>query len=312
MAHEVEKMFFVGETPWHGLGHRLEAAPTSAEAIKCAGLDWAVETVPLVTSDTTAPVPAVATRRVTDGSILGVVGTGYKPLQNTEAFGFFDPFLAAGEASLHTAGSLRNGRRVWVLAKINRAPSVILPGDEVEKYVLLSNSHDGTLAVRVGFTPIRVVCANTMALAHGSEGSKLIRIRHSGNVVAALDEVRNVMNTANQNFEATAEQFRRMARRGCNEDDLKKYVQRVFPAVNVDVPGRSRVLESIQRLCVEGRGAERPGVRGTYWGAYNAITEHLAYERGRSPDSRLDNLWFGDGANLNARALEVAIEAVAA
>src|SRR5262249_10534005 len=148
MAHLVETMAYVGRRPWHGLGVPLENPPTIAEGIRAAGLAWEVSLQPLVTAGGGRPVPAYATIRQSDGAILGGVGPQYQPLQNADAFQFFQPFLDAGQASLHTAGSLAGGKRVWVLVKLNRDPLTVAPGDEVEKYLLLSNSHDGTLAVR--------------------------------------------------------------------------------------------------------------------------------------------------------------------
>lgn len=346
MAHLVENMLYVGsKAPWHGLGVALANPPTVAEAIRLAGLDWAVVLKDLQLTETGAAVDHKATVRATDGKILGVVGPRYAPLQNADAFAWFQPFVESGEASIHTAGSLNEGRRVWVLAKINREPSEIAPGDTVEKFILLSNSHDGTLAVRVGFSPVRVVCQNTLSLAHGTEASKLIRIRHTKSAKDTLTEVREVMNAANQTFEATADVYRNLARRPINAADLRKYVKQVFelPAEDKDLSGKGRtLLDSIMRRHGEqadlmqelmaserirqqataaaegslldsiignfegGRGSDLPDARGSYWHAYNAVTEYLSHERGRSQDSRLSALWFGDGATINQRALSVA------
>ena len=166
MAHEIETMAYFGKTPWHQLGTPLTTEDLYDWKRACvkAGLDWEVELTPLVTADTQAKVQHKAVRRNTDGRILGVVGPKYHALQNRAAFQWFQPFLEAKEAALHTAGSLQEGSRIWVLAKLNRDPLVIAPGDEVEKFVLLSHGHDGSLAVRVGFTPIRVVCATRLPL----------------------------------------------------------------------------------------------------------------------------------------------------
>src|ERR1051325_5873007 len=215
MSHEVETMAFFGATPWHGLGTPLveEDLYDWTKACEKSGLNWEAELVPLVTADTQAAVTHRGVRRKTDGRILGVVGPRYCVLQNRDAFKWFQPFLDAKEASLNTAGSLREGSRIWVLAKLNRDPLVIAAGDEVEKFILLSHGHDGSLAVRIGFTPVRVVCANTLAMAHGDDGSKLIRLKHTKDVLENLANVREVMDLANQQFEATAEQYRRLARK---------------------------------------------------------------------------------------------------
>ena len=179
MAANVESMFYTGAEPWHGLGEKLEDAPTISEAIEKSGLDWEVGVKDLVTKDGMQDVPAKATYRKTDGAILGVVGPRYVPLQNKDAFEWFQPFVDAGECSLHTGGSLSGGQKVWALAQLNRDPSEIVKGDEVQKFILLSNSHDGTTAIRVGYTPIRVVCVNTLAFAHEHKQSNLLRIRHT-------------------------------------------------------------------------------------------------------------------------------------
>lgn len=315
MAHEVEQMMYVGDVPWHKLGTRFEEPPSLEDAIVAAGLNWKVTTEPVFTG-AGEELAALATRREDNNQILGVVGPKYTPLQNIEAFDFFRPFIDAGDASIETAGSLREGKRVFVLAKLKLDPMEIVKNDAVEKYVLLSNSHDGTLAIRVGFTPVRVVCANTMALAINSKASKLLRVRHTKNVVANLEQIQEVMNLANQEFEATADQFKLLASRDINSQDLEKYVKLVFnPTKKIVETGlenvkNQRILNSVIPLFENGRGNDLPGVKGTYWAAYNAISEYLQYERGEEKN-RLDNMWFGVGAELNKKALDVAVQMAA-
>ena len=312
MAHEIESMAYFGNRPWHGLGTALEEADLYdwPGASKKAGLDWDVELVPLVTADTHAKVTHKSVRRTRDARVLGVVGPRYAPLQNKDAFAWFQPFLDAREAALHTAGSLRHGSRIWVLAKLNREPLVIADGDTVAKFILLSHGHDGSLAVRCGFTPVRVVCANTLAMAHGDDASKLIRMKHTKDVLENLANIREVMDLANQQFEATAEQYRCLARKNINQDDLRKYVRRVLKAEDEQNSSTrlKNIAEVIARLAEVGRGNELPSIRGTYWSAYNGISEWLTHERGRSGDNRLNSLWFGDGAVTNRHALEVALD----
>jgi len=323
MAHEIEVVdgkasaFFVGEPAWHRLGKVFDEGtildvPTAIEA---AGLNWNVRLQPLhmIYDGDQMDVPGYATVRDSDKSVLGVVGPTYKPLQNRDAFNWFQPFLDANEATLEAAGSLRGGKRVWVLARLNRDPIEVVSGDEVRKYVLLSNGHDGTLAIRAGFSGIRVVCANTLASAHGSSASKLLRVRHTANAVRTLDEVREIMNLADREFAATAEQYRSLARKGVSVADLKAYVRKVFePKVLLtETPEEERnqtLLNRIIPLFEAGRGNDMPGVRGTMWAAYNAVNEYLGYERGNEV-TRLDSLWFGDSARLNERAMKIALAA---
>lgn len=319
MAHEVENMLYVGEAPWHKLGRRFEMPPSLEEALVAAGLDWTVSTEPLF-SGAKELVDAKLTRRSSDNSILGVVGPQYTPLQNTEAFEFFRPFLDEKAAAIETAGSLRDGKRVWILAKINRDPMVIKGNDVVDKFVLLSNSHDGTLAVRVGFTPIRVVCNNTLSMSINSKASQLIRVKHTKNVAQNLENIQEIMNMADAEFQATAEQYRFLTSKEINHKDLEKYVKIVFNSsaklaeVNGDLTALSnkRILESVVPLFEKGRGNDMKEIRGTYWAAYNAVNEYLQYERGEENAGRMDSMWFGDSAAKNKRALDTALILAAA
>jgi phage/plasmid-like protein (TIGR03299 family) len=313
MPHEIESMAYFGQqTPWHGLGAALTADDLYDWQRACtkAGLDWEVESIPLVTADTQAKVSHVGIRRKSDGRVLGVVGPRYAALQNREAFRWFQPVLDSGEAALHTAGSLRQGSRVWVLARLNRDPVVIAPGDEVEKFILLSHGHDGSLAVRVGFTPVRVVCANTLAMAHGSDASKLIRVKHTRDVLENLANVREVMDLANQQFEATAEQYRLLARKAISQADLREYVKKVLRIEGEAKPSARvmNIIDTITGLMEAGRGNDLPSVRGTFWAGYNAVTDYLSHHHGLSESSRLNSLWFGENAGLNRHALGVAVE----
>jgi phage/plasmid-like protein (TIGR03299 family) len=318
MAHELEivngkaSMAYFGKMPWHGLGTEMQETDLYdwPSACKKAGLDWEVEKIPLVTADTQAKVDHFAIRRKTDGKILGAVGPRYHPLQNADAFKWFTPFLEAKEASLNTAGSLREGSRIWVLAKLNRSCIEVAAGDVVEKHLLLSHGHDGSLAVRVGFTPIRVVCANTLAMAHGSDASQLIRIKHSKSVLDNLAAVRETINIANERFESTAEQFRRLARKSISQEDVRRYVYRVLDIAD-ESKASTRIKNIAQKmidLAETGRGNDMPSVRGSLWASFNGVTQYLSYDRGSNKENRLDSLWWGDSANLNKKALDVALE----
>ena len=312
MSANVDSMFYVGEVPWHGLGEHFETPPkTTGEAMIAAGLNREIGLKDLQTVEG-EPVPNKLTYYLDDNTPLGVVGPRYVPLQNVELFNFFDPFVQSGMVDLHTAGSLKNGTKVWVLAQLNQedyAPSEIVKGDEVRKFILLSNSHDGTTAIRVGFTPIRVVCANTMALAHKSEASKLIRIRHSRNSIVNLEAIRDVMNLANQEFETTAEQYRWLATRQFNKEDLKKYIKIVLgveKTADADIKTRTQnIMGNIDHLIHEGLGQKQ--VKGTWYAAYNGVAEYLSYARGRNNDNRMNSLWFGLNAATNQLAMDAAI-----
>ena len=310
MPANVETMFYTGAVPWHGLGEKLESAPTISEAIDASGLDWEVGTKDLVTKDG-REVPARATYRKSDGSILGVVGPRYVPLQNRDAFNWFQPFIDAGECSLHTGGSLSDGQKVWVLAQLNRDPSEIVAGDEVQKFILLSNSHDGTTAIRVGYTPIRVVCVNTLAFAHQHKESQLLRIRHTRSAQTNLDNVRDIMDNINAQFEATADQFRFLASRDFNQHDVRKYVKTLLGVdrkAEEDIKTRTRNILDDVLATIEGPKQSMSGVRGTWWAAYNGFNEYLNYTKGRTTNNRMESLWFGQNGNDNKKALNLALD----
>lgn len=314
--HELEivngnaNMFYRGAKPWHGLGTFIEPEKhlTSEEAIVAAGLDWTVSTQSLYLADgTKAPTNAVV--RSDNNKILGTVGDTYKPLQNKDAFKFFDGFINSGQAAFETAGALREGKRIWVLAKIKSDLDRIKGDDVLERYVLLSNSHDGTTAVRAGFTPVRVVCQNTLTMAHNSASSKLIRVRHGQSVNENLDRVAEIMNLANREFEATLEQYRFLANREINSDDLEKFIKVVMVGekkIKDNPEAGKRVLNKIIPLFEKGRGNDMREIKGTYWAAYNAVSEYLQYEKGQDDAIRMDSLWFGQSGTTLQNALKIA------
>ena len=310
MAHEVEKMVFAGATPWHGLGTEINQDVGFWEAFQLAGLDWQVDTKPLFTSSG-EKVSHRAAYRVSDDRILGIVGKRWTPLQNRDAFEIFEPMVDAGDLKIHTAGSLRNGERIWALCQINQDNSEVVAGDEIAKFVLLSNGHDGKLAVHFGFTPIRVVCANTEAMARNSAASKLIRVRHNRFVKRNVQDVRDVMNLANQEFEASAEVYRYLASKSINTQDLQSYIKIVLGADGKgedDISTRTKnIILQVTDLFENGKGTDIVGVRGTYWGAYNAVTEYLNYTKGRTSNNRMDSLWFGQNGSMSRKALDQAV-----
>lgn len=301
MAHELEmingkaQMFSVKSVPWHGLGHVISDAPSISDGIKLAGLDWNVKTERLYRADGVA-VDAKSTVRESDGRNLGVVGMRYRPLQNSEAFNFFQPFIDSGEAALETAGSLFNGSRVWIQAKLNKAPIEVGKNDVVEKYLLLSNGHDGVLATRVGFSGQRVVCNNTLSMAHDDKGAKLIRLVHSLKIAENLEHIRDTINIVDAKFEATAEQMRFLRNREINNVDLEKYIEVTMDLNLITENGR----QNTRALAVKNRILElfevQPGAKeaGTsYWNAYNAVNFYLNHEASKTTDTRLNNMWFG-------------------
>jgi phage/plasmid-like protein (TIGR03299 family) len=322
MAHEVETMLTVGEKPWHGLGVLFPEGTklTPREAIVAAGLDWQVEARPTFSfqNNELVEVPAKTIVRTRDERIFGVVGEDYYPIQNATAFEALAPFIEAGEATIESAGSLRGGRRVWVLCKISRDPLDVVPGDPVERYMLAATGHDGTFCYRQGFTAVRVVCANTLRAAVDDDGSQLVRVLHTKGSEDTIKRVSEIMDAKQEAFLATVEQYRRLASRQIKDKDLEKYVRVVFAQKRrlVDLgklgaEDKPRVLADVKSLFESSPTINRPGVRGTWWGGLNAVTEYLTHRRGNDPATRRDSVWFGDSAVLIGRATETAIKMAA-
>ena len=155
MPANVETMFYVRETPWHGLGINVDEALETEEALKVAGLDWTVNQTKIFTNENMLIPNYKANVRSTDGKILGVVTDRYKVVQNNEAFSFTDSLLGQG-VRYETAGSLQEGKKVWLLAKMPEKFKIL--DDEITPYLVFFNSHDGSGAIKVAMTPVRVVC----------------------------------------------------------------------------------------------------------------------------------------------------------
>ena len=310
---EQDGSFTVGEkNPWHQLGKHFDTAPSVAEGIKAAGLDYNIELKDLQTVDGIS-VPQKAVVRTDINKSLGVVSKSYNILQNTDAFSFFEPFVENGLATLESAGSLYNGRKVFVLAKIAGDDMEITPGDRVEKYILLSNSHDGGSAVRVGFTSIRVVCSNTLTMAHNNKQSQLIRVYHTKKVQQTIEEIRMTMDLVNQQFITTEERYKELAKMPMNVSDFKRYIKAVTSKESLE-----KLLEEPSNFSPEEVEEERnrliKRVEEVFelepvhnrWTAYNAVNYYINHERSRSVEARYNSLWFGDAAKLDQRALVLA------
>lgn len=301
-------MMYVGEVPWHKLGTKLEKPATAAEAIQAAGLDYRVDKTPLRTTYFEAPIEGhFATVRTDTFEALGVVGARYVPVQNRDAFTLFDALVGEGEAIYHTAGVLGKGERIWLLAKL---PDYIRVNDDdiVEKFLLLTNSHDGTAAIRVKLTPIRVLCENTLTLAL-SGAEQEVRIRHTANAGEKLKEAHKLLGLTNQLYAQLKCIFGRMSEKKVEAETLNKYVKAVFPDLEDATPSSRRTLvrDKVFELVESGKGAR--ATRGTLWGAYNAVTEFVDHYRQPSadPSTRLKSIWFGSGEKIKKQAFKVAL-----
>jgi phage/plasmid-like protein (TIGR03299 family) len=324
MAHELSTtadgrtaMMYCGEAPWHGLGQKLDAPGTAAEAITAARLDYDVTLTPMTTADG-LPVPGRrAVVRADTRTVLGVVSDRFVPVQNRQAFGFLDAVVAGGGLRYHTAGALGRGERIWLLAKLPEQIRVRGGDDLVDQYLLLSNAHDGSAALRVLFTPVRVVCANTLSLAHRQGAGEGVSIMHKGDLAAKIVQAQEVLGLARRFFDDAAAVIDRLADYSPSAAQLEAYFRELYPDPEEGKNnGRAaKARAELHRLFEEGVGHDQAGVKGTVWAAYNAVTEyidHLRPARGRDDTDRasrrLDSIWFGSGAQLKARAWDLALD----
>ncbi len=225
MAAEVETMFYTRVAPWHGLGIRVEEALDSQEALRKSGLDWRVVQKEILTSDNTIIDGYRANVRDSDGSILGVVSDRYKIVQNDEAFAFTDALIGEG-VKYETAGSLQNGKRVWMLAKLPE--KYIIGGEKIDPYIVFSNSHDGSAAMKVCMTPIRVVCQNTLNLAINN-AKRSWSVKHTTNVQNRMHEARETLGLAHKYMENLGAEFNELSRIKLTDKKVMEFINDLVP-----------------------------------------------------------------------------------
>lgn len=225
MAALVESMFYVRETPWHGMGTRVEETVTSKEAIVAADLDWTVESRKMFLADGSEVPDAFANVRNTDNTVLGIVGNRYTIVQNNEAFSFTDNLIGEG-CVYETAGSLKNGKQIWLLARLPEA--VQIAGDNVMPYLCFTNTHDGTGSVKVFMTPIRVVCNNTLNQALNN-AKRTWSARHTGSIESKLREATQTLELANSYMAELKKTSEMLALQKLDEDKLLKMIEELIP-----------------------------------------------------------------------------------
>jgi phage/plasmid-like protein (TIGR03299 family) len=326
MAHNLYRntLAFVGQRPWHKLGVQFDQAFTSAEAIAAARLDYPVlkEQLYRLRSDLctgmTEPTAAYATINGHTQDVLGIVGDGYEVLQNREAFDFFDILLKESGGKLQTAGAIGKGEKVWMLAKL---PEVFYPiaGDGVEKYLLGTTSHDGTMKTEVRFSSIRVVCQNTFNLAmKNSRG--VISIRHTTNMRQKLEMAAMVMLRYKEHFDLVGEQFGKLASVRIDDAWIDEYLLRLIGNPENVADGRGRTIMENKIKLIEGRlafgkGVDLPGVANSAWWALNAMVEFADFDmkaKGQAADEsrRTQSILFGTAAEFKQQAFDTAMAMV--
>jgi phage/plasmid-like protein (TIGR03299 family) len=312
MTANVETMFYRQETPWHGLGTRVEDYLNSADAIKAAELDWTVskrETHFENNNGEQIMIPDhYAIVRDSDESVLGTVGKVWEPLQNTEAFDFTDALLTEGCDTLdplaldgecpryETAGSLKNGQMIWLLAKM--PIEIRIQGeDAVDMFLLFSNGHDGKHAVQAAITPVRVVCQNTLNLAMATTKQKF-SIRHSSQMKDKIEAARLALGMTFAYAHEFEDMANRLAEIDVTLDGFKRLATHLSPSEDI----QNRIVEKWQTS-----NTLTDEQRKTGWGAVNAVGEYFQW--GRNPykgaESRFANDMFGDSAVARDKAVRL-------
>ena len=224
MAANVETMFSTREKPWHGLGTVVEEAPASADALRLAGLDWNVVQKDIFTNHGKVDGYKANVRDI-DNQVLGVVTDRYKVIQNVDAFAFTDELLGEG-VRYETAGSLQGGRKVWLLARLPR--EYIISGERITPYLVFSNTHDGSGAVRVAITPVRVVCNNTLNLALDT-ASRSFSMIHAGDIRGKINEARQTLFMADTYMEHLGKEFEHLRKVKLTDQQVKEYIEVLLP-----------------------------------------------------------------------------------
>lgn len=284
----VESMMYVREKPWHGLGTRVEEAPTSTDALRMAGLDWSVVQWNIQVCGGAKIKNYKANVRDSDGTVLGVVSDRYKIVQNAEAFEFTDS-LIGGEVRYETAGSLNGGRKIWLLARL---PETEIAGDKTEPYICFTNTHDGSGAIRVCMTPIRIVCNNTLNLALGS-ARRAWSVRHTGDMASKMHEARVCLEMASAYMNDLSQTADRLANTTVTRDRLREILDEMFP---VTEDSTDREKQNIQKLKNEYMVCYfAPDIlkfRGTAWGAVNAMSDMISHNAPRRKTANYrENNW---------------------
>ena len=317
MAHELEmingeaQMAYTGDVPWHGLGVKVSNDLTPEQMLKVAGLDWTVDPVDLFAEvgDRRLPTGHRALVRSSDQRVLDVITDDWVPCQNQEAFEFFNDFVAAGDMSMETAGSLKDGKIVWALAAVKESFELFGGKDRVDAYLHFTNPHSYGQSIDVRFTPIRVVCNNTLTLSLSQKSKNMVKVSHRRQFNA--DEVKEALGVAKEKLAKYKEMAQHLSQKRYNDESVVEYFQRVFPVLTTKTDSEKVLSKSAERAVEIINTNDQPGAefgKGTWWEVFNATTYMVDHEIGRSADTRLTSAWYGANKNLKTKALETAVE----
>ena len=320
------EMFYTGEAPWHRLGTEVSHALTSEEAIKAANMDWNVVTRPVLYTTPDSFIPKeipnrVAVVREDTNEVFTVASDRYTPLPNRKAFEFFDSVVGAGQAIYHTAGTINGGKKLWILAKLDGELKVT-NNDILHKYILLGSSHDSSMPLSMMFTTVIVVCSNTFSLAlymnQKSNGIKFTA-KHTPSISTKAVSARQTLDLAEAYFENMMVGINGLVEHEWSSIDMKRFTYTLFDldvdkSIEEQRKNKAYAADKVIDLFSNGRG----NGTNTKWDAFNAVTEYVDYNRpvghkvetGESNslevvNKRLNDAWYGSGADLKQRAWDL-------
>lgn len=275
MAANVESMFYVRETPWHGLGTKVKEAPASNDALILAGLNWQVLQEPIFTA-ASEPIEGYKVNiRDSDRKALGVVTDRYKVIQNNEAFAFTDELLGEG-VRYETAGSLQGGKKVWLLAHMPR--EYIISGEQISPYLVFSNTHDGSGAIKVALTPIRVVCQNTLNLAL-AKANRCWSMIHTGDIHEKMQEARDTLLRAEYYMQELGQEFENLRMKKLSDRQVMEYIEILLPLEDNSTPQQTKNIRKL-REDMKMRYFDAPNLQHVGKNAYrfvNAVSDFATH-----------------------------------
>jgi phage/plasmid-like protein (TIGR03299 family) len=309
MSHEVETMAYAGEVPWHGLGVQVRNDLTPEQMMVKAGLDWSVEKEDMYLSSGQKVNGKKALVRSSDEKILDIIGDDWNPVQNIEAFEFFNDYVMAGDMDMETAGSLKGGKNVFALAKVKESFS-INGDDQVDNYLLFSNPHEYGKAIDIRMTAVRVVCHNTLTFSLQSSSANFVKLNHR--TVFDPDLVKQQMGLASEKFTKYKEMAEFLSSKRFNAETLVNYYNEVFPHTY----SKDKEVKTVDDLTKNAKSAmdvlyTQPGANyaeGSWWQALNSVTYLTDHKMGRSSESRMQSSWFGQNQARKMKAVNKAVE----
>lgn len=314
MAHNLEErdgrvsMAYAGLPPWHTLGKPVPKDLTPMQMCEAAGVLWTVEKIPAfaTVAGKKIPVGKSALIRNVDNKILDIVSDDWNPVQNQEAFEFFNEFVMAGKMHMETAGSLKGGQIVWCLARVDESFEAV-KGDRVDSHLLFTNFHKYGHSTDVRFTPIRVVCDNTLTLALSTSVARMAKISHRR--VFKADDAKEMVGVAHDKLSKYKEMAQFLGSKKAKAEDIVTFFKKVFPVSGTNTETTKDISKNAA-LATQALTAQ-PGTKfapGTWWQPFNAVTFVTDHYATRNPDNRLQSAWYGYHKGVKEKALKLALE----